>query len=136
VAPSFPEIVLGIVATVAGCLGAAISIRVAIRSGNWFGYVCGLGCTAFVAGIIGQRTFPTPDAVARLGATAAQTSAPGPWDAGVGLPIVGVHLTPVAVAGLLVAAAGLSMLLLFERIPEGPPRVRPALRPLDDDDTV
>ena len=55
--------------------------------------------------------------MARYGA-AASASAPGPWDAGVSLPLIGIRVTPVAIVGLLVAAVGLSLVLLFERIPE------------------
>ena len=130
------DVVIGIVAVVLGCLGAAVAGYAAVRGGNWLAFVPAVGCAAFVAGVIGQQTFPTAAAVARLGAAAAQTSVPGPWDAGVSLPALPIRLTPVAVGGVLVAALGLSLLLLFERAP-GPSRPAPAPpQPLADDDSV
>ena len=133
--PSFGEVILAVIAVALGCLGAAAAVRTAWVSGNWFAYVCALGCTAFVAGIAGQRVFPSADAVQRLGATAAATSAPGPWDAGISLPLVPIRMTPVALAGLLVAAVGLSLVLLFERAP-GSGRQPRVLPPLEQDDAV
>ncbi len=81
--------------------------------------------------------FPSPAAVARLGANAASTSVPGPWDAGVSLPLIGIRVTPVAIVGLLVAAVGLSLVLLFERVP-GTVRANAPARAsrLEDDDSV
>jgi hypothetical protein len=131
-----PDVVLGIVAVLLGCLGASFAAYAAIRGGNWLAYVSAVGCAAFVAGVIGQQAFPSAAAVARLGAAAAQSSIPGPWDAGVSLPAVPLRLTPVAIGGALVAALGLSLVLLFERVP-GPVRTAPAPpRPLAEDDSV
>ena len=130
------DVVVAIIAVVLGCAGASVAAYVAIRGGNWLAYVCAAGCTAFVAGVVGQQTFPTAAAVARLGAAAAGSSKPGPWDAGVSLPIVPVRLTPVAVGGILVAALGLSLVLLFERVPDPARRAPPPLRSMEEDDTV
>ena len=81
--------------------------------------------------------FPSPAAVARLGAAAASTSAPGPWDAGVSLPLIGIRVTPVAIVGLLLAAVGLSLVLLFERVPGTVRSVAPTRASrLEDDDSV
>jgi len=81
--------------------------------------------------------FPSPAAIARLGATAAGASAPGPWDAGVSLPLIGIRVTPVAIVGLLVAAVGLSLVLLFERVP-GTVRIAAPTQAsrLEDDDSI
>ena len=57
--------------------------------------------------------------MAHLGAAAAAVSTPGPWDAGVSLPLIGVRVTPVAIGGLLFGAVGLSLVLLFERVSRG-----------------
>ena len=56
---------------------------------------------------------------------------------GVSLPLIGIRVTPVAIVGLLVAAVGLSLVLLFERIP-GVPRRAVAVRAsrLEDDDSI
>jgi hypothetical protein len=129
-------VVVAIVAVLLGCLGASVAAYVAVRGGNWLAYVCAAGCAAFVAGVVGQQTFPTSAAVARLGAEAAQSSKPGPWDAGVSLPVVPLRLTPVAIGGILVAALGLSLVLLFERVPGRARHDRPAPGPLEEDDTV
>lgn len=135
-APAPAEVVLAIVAVVAGCAGCAVATHTAWRSGNWLGYLCALGCAAFVAGIAGQRVFPSQAAVRALGQALAQTSRPGPWDAGVSLPVIPVRITPVTLAGLLIAAASVSLMLLFEHVPD-PTRARGAHhRALEDDDAV
>ena len=134
--PTPGDVILAMIAVLAGCAGGAGAIFLAWRSGNWLGYLCAVGCAAFVAGIAGQRVFPSPAAVRALGQTAALTSRPGPWDAGVSLPLIGVRITPVALAGLLIAAASLSLMLLFEHVPD-PVRVRTVHhRPLEEDDAV
>jgi hypothetical protein len=130
------DVFLGATGVVLGCVAGAAALRSGHRSGNWFAYLCALGCAAFVAGIAGQRTFPSAATIQRLGQTAAAGSLPGPWDAGVSLPVVSIRLTPVAVGGFLVAAVGLSLLLLFERVPDPARPVWPQSRRLDDDDTV
>jgi hypothetical protein len=137
VPPTPPQVVIGIFSVLAGCLALTTSVAAARQTGNWLYYICSLGSLGFVAGVIGQRVFPSPAAIARLGAAAAATSAPGPWDAGVSLPLIGIRVTPVAIVGLLVAAVGLSLVLLFERIP-GTVRIAvhtPTSR-LEDDDSV
>jgi hypothetical protein len=49
---------------------------------------------------------------------------------------VSIRLTPVAVAGILVAAVGLSLVLLFERVPQAGRLRMPVHRRLDEEDTV
>lgn len=135
--PTPAQVVLGIFAVLLGCLAITTSTAAARHTGNWLYYICTVGSLAFVAGVIGQRVFPSPAAIARLGAAAASASAPGPWDAGVSLPLIGIRVTPVAIAGLLVAAVGLSLVLLFERVP-GTVRIAAPTRAsrLEDDDSV
>jgi hypothetical protein len=135
--PTIAQVLLGIIAVLAGCLAVTSSVVTARQTGNWLYYICALGALAFVAGVVGQRVFPSPAAVAHFGAAAAAVSTPGPWDAGVSLPLVGIRVTPVAIVGLLVAAVGLSLVLLFERIP-GVPRAPVAARAsrLEDDDSI
>ena len=134
--PTPEQVVIGIVAVLAGCLAVTTSTVAARHSGNWLYFICTLGSLAFVAGVVGQRVFPSPSAVARFGA-AASTSTPGPWDAGVSLPLIGIRVTPVAIVGLLIAAVGLSLVLIFERIP-GTVRIAAPTRAsrLEDDDSV
>jgi hypothetical protein len=135
--PTVAQVVLGIIAVLAGCLATTSAVVAARHTGNWLFFICVLGAAAFVAGVVGQRVFPSPDAVARFGQSSASLSIPGPWDAGVLLPIVGIRVTPVAIGGLLVAAVGLSLVLLFERVP-GTVRVPAAARTsrLEDDDSI
>jgi len=135
--PMVGQVVLGIIAVLAGCLATTSAVVAARHSGNWLFFICALGATAFVAGVVGQRVFPSPSAIARFGQSSASVSIPGPWDAGVLLPIVGVRVTPVAIGGLLVAAIGLSLVLLFERVP-GTVRAPAAARAsrLEDDDSI
>jgi hypothetical protein len=135
--PMVGQVVLGIIAVLAGCLATTSAVVAARHTGNWLYFICALGAVAFVAGIAGQRVFPSADAVARFGQSSAASSIPGPWDAGVLLPIIGVRVTPVALGGLLVAAVGLSLVLLFERVP-GTARVPVPARAsrLEDDDSI
>jgi hypothetical protein len=135
--PMVGQVVLGIIAVLAGCLATTSAVVAARHTGNWLYFICALGAVAFVAGVVGQRVFPSADAVARFGQSSASSSIPGPWDAGVLLPIIGVRVTPVALGGLLVAAVGLSLVLLFERVP-GTSRVPVPVRAsrLEDDDSI
>jgi hypothetical protein len=133
--PSVFDVVLGSLSVAIACVGAAASLRTAVRGGNWLAYICLLGCLAFIAGVIGQRTFPSLQARQQLGGAASQ-STPGPWDAGISIPLLGWHITPVALAGLLVTAVGVALLLLFEHVPDALAQPRPELRPLEDDDSV
>lgn len=134
--PTPEQVVIGILAVLAGCLAVTTSAYAGRQTRNWLYYICTVGSLAFVVGVVGQRVFPSPSAVARLGA-AATASAPGPWDAGVSLPLIGIRVTPVAIVGLLVAAVGLSLVLLFERVP-GTVRVAAPTRTsrLEDNDSV
>ena len=135
--PTPEQIVIGIIAVLAGCLAVTSSAYGGRRTGNWLYYVCTVGSLAFVAGVVGQRVFPSPAAITRFGPVAASASSPGPWDAGVSLPLIGIRVTPVAIVGLLIAAVGLSLVLLFERIP-GPGVATATARTsrLEDDDSV
>ena len=135
--PTPEQVVIGIIAVLAGCLAVTTSAYAGRLTRNWLYYLCTAGSLAFVVGVVGQRVFPSPAAVARLGAVAASTSSPGPWDAGVSLPLIGIRVTPVAIVGLLVAAVGLSLVLLFERVP-GTVRAVASTRAsrLEDDDSV
>lgn len=132
--PSSGVIAAGIIAVVAGSLAATIAFEAARRTRNWLYLLCVAGAVAFVAGVVGQRTFPNEDEVARRGQAVAANETPGPWDAGVNIPVVDVKLTPVAVGGFLLAIAGLSLVLFFE--PTTPPRPAGAGRPLIEDDIV
>ena len=134
--PHVSDVVVAIAAVLVACLAGAATAHAAARGGNWLLYICTAGCAAFVAGVVGQQTFPTAATVARLGSAAAARSVPGPWDAGVSLPVVPIRVTPVAIAGVVIAAVGLSLVLLFERIPD-PARPRPrGLPDLEEDDAV
>lgn len=135
--PTPEQVVIGIVAVLAGCLAMTSSAYAGRQTGNWLYFICTVGSLAFVAGVVGQRAFPSPEAIARLGSAGAATSAPGPWDAGVSLPLVGIRVTPVAIIGLLLAAVGLSLVLLFERVPGTVRAAVPARASrLEDDDSI
>lgn len=134
--PTPGDVILAIIAILVGCAAGAVAAHAAWRNGNWLGYLCAAGCAAFVVGIAAQRTFPSAAAVRALGQALAQTSRPGPWDAGVSLPLVGIRITPVSVVGLLLTALSVSLILLFEHVPD-PARIRVVRhRPLEEDDTV
>ena len=134
--PAVGDVILAIAAVLVGCVAGAYAAYAGWRSRNWIAYLCAAGCAAFVAGIVGQRVFPSQSAIAALGQDLAMSSRPGPWDAGVSLPLIGVRITPVALGGLLIAAFSLSLVLLFEHVID-PSRIRVTQhRRLDEDDAV
>jgi len=133
--PQAGQVILAVICVTAGALASVAALIHGWRSRNWIAYIFALGCAAFAAGLVGQRSFPSADAVRRLGAAAARTARPGPFDAGITIPVVGLQLTPVALAGILIAALALSLLLVFESGSPGRPP-RPALPPLADEDAA
>ncbi len=51
--------------------------------------------------------------------------------------MVGIHLDPVAAAGIILTLVGLTLTLLFERVLDEEDRPRPLVhRALEDDDAV
>jgi hypothetical protein len=131
--PSPADVVLGVAAVVLACLAGAYAVQAACH-GRRLWLLSAAGCAAAVAGVVGQRTFPSEDAVTRLGREAAARQVPGPWDAGVGIPVLGVHLSPVTLFGILLAVAGLSLVLFLEPAVAPGPLDRPV--PLEEDDQV
>jgi hypothetical protein len=133
--PSAAQVVIGSIAVAIALIVAAYATRAVLR-GHRLWAVCAAGCLLVVAGVVGQRTFPSADAVSKLGQDAASRQLPGAWDAGVGIPLVGLHVTPVALVGLLLTVAGTSLVLFFEAPPAEPGESRPALPRLEEDDAV
>ena len=133
--PSSGVVVAACIVVSLGCLGCAAAIEAARRTRNWLYLICALGAAGVVAGIVGQRSFPGEDLVARLGQDAAERQTPGAWDAGVSVPLAHVKVTPVAVGGALMALAGLSLVLFFEPA-EAPRREPEVLRSLEEDDAL
>ena len=117
VPPTPGQVLLGILAVLAGCLAVTTSSvcrRVTPGTGS-------ITSARSAAGVRGRRRRAS-------GCSRAPRRSPGwarggldidarPWDAGVSLPLIGIRVTPVAIVGLLVAAVGLSLVLLFERVP-------------------
>jgi hypothetical protein len=133
---SIRDVVVGALCVMAGCAAAAASVHAARRTRNWLFYVCALGATAFVVGVVGQRVFPSEDALKRDPIGAAKQT-PGVWDAGVQIPVIGIQATPLAVGGFLVAVVGLSLVLFFEVVPsEHPQPPASRLEFVEDPDTV
>ncbi|HEX3605622.1 MAG TPA: hypothetical protein VH134_06845 [Candidatus Dormibacteraeota bacterium] len=135
--PSAAEVLVGSATVVGFCVAGCYAARAALGGGNRLWLVSAVGCLLVVAGVVGQRTFPSADSVTRSGKDTAGRQVPGPWDAGVGIPVVGLHVTPVTLAGLLLSVAGTSLVLFFEA---PPPRATGAegggAAALEDDDTV
>jgi hypothetical protein len=131
--PSLADVLLGAAAVVLACVAGAYAVRAACH-GPRLWLVCAAGCAAAAAGIVGQRSFPSEDVVARLGRGAAARQVPGPWDAGVGIPVVGLRLTPVTLTGILLAVAGLSLVLFLE--PAEATAAPGRSLPLEEDDDI
>lgn len=122
--PSPGQVIVGVLGVLAGALIASVSAFLARRSRNWLYHLGTAGGLLIVAGIVGQRTVADG---ARLGA----------WDAGIAVPVVGIHLDPVAAAGIILTLVGLTLTLLFERVLDEEDRPRPLVhRALEDDDAV
>jgi hypothetical protein len=134
-APHVDQVILAVAFVLAGSLVAVVAARSGWRHRNWLTYIITAGASVFVVGVVGQRVFPSTDAVKRLGAAAARLSAPGPFDAGVSIPVVNLQITPLTLAGILIAALGFSLVLLFESSAEPRPQPVP-LRPLEEEDPV
>lgn len=123
--PAPGDVVIGILAVLAGALVTSVSVFLARRSRNWLHYVTAAGGLLLVAGIVGQRT-------------ATDGTPTGPWNAGISVPLVGVRLDVVAAIGIIVSLVGVTLTLLFERVSVDGGERPPALihRPLEDDDAV
>ena len=132
--PTAAQVVIGSLTVGAACVIAAYAVHAVLR-GHRLWVVCATGSVLVVLGVVGQRTFPSADAVAKLGATEAARQVPGAWEAGVGIPVVGLHVTPVTLVGLLLTVAGTSLVLFFEAPSTGPGAV-PSLPRLEEDDAV
>jgi hypothetical protein len=122
VAPTPAQVVIGVVAVLAGALIATTSAFVARRSGNWLHHLGTAGGLLIVAGVVGQRS-------AAGGAT-------GLWASGITVPVLGVELDAVTAAGIIVALLGLVLTLLFERVPDADQPSPLVHRHLEDDDAV
>lgn len=134
--PQWYAVILGCLAVLAGCVASAVAFSSGLRGGSRLQYIPAAGAAIFVAGVVGQRTFPTAEELQRLGA-AASTSAPGPWESGVHFPWIGLSTTPVALAGLLIASLGVTLLLFFDGgSGEKAARSGPPAAGLDDDDSA
>ncbi len=123
--PTPAQVVIGILAVLAGALVTSVSVFLGRRSHNWLHYMTAAGGLLIVAGLVGQRT--------------ATDGAPnGPWNAGITVPILGARLDVVAAIGIVAALVGVTLTLLFERVTvEGEGAPRPLVhRALEDDDAV
>jgi hypothetical protein len=134
-APTSAQVIIGTVTVVLACLAGAWATSAVLR-GHRLWLVGAAGCLLVVAGVVGQRTFPSADLVGRLGKDQASRQVPGPWDAGVSIPLVGLHVTPVTLVGLLLAVAGTSLVLFFEPPDSGLGSRAGRLPALEEDDAV
>jgi hypothetical protein len=129
------DVIIGVICVIAGCAAAASSVHGARHTRNWLFYICALGATAFVVGVVGQRVFPSEDALKRDPFNASKQT-PGVWEAGVQIPVVGIQATPLAVGGFLAAVVGLSLVLFFEVVPSDEVRRPLRIRPDEELDAV
>lgn len=132
-APSAAEVLTGTATVALACICGAYAARAALVGRNLLWLICVAGTLLVVAGVVGQRTYPSSDAA---GKDPAAHQLPGPWEAGVGIPVIGVHVTPVTLVGLLLTVAGTSLVLFFEAAPGPPEAAAGRLSRLEEDDTV
>ena len=59
---------------------------------------------------------------------------PGMWEAGVQLPVLGIRVTPVTLAGLVIFMVGMAIVLIIER--EEAPRPMKPQRDFHEDDAL
>ena len=124
--PTAAQVVIG-TATVAVALVIAAYATRAVLRGHRLWAVCATGCVLVVVGVVGQRTFPSADAVSKLGRDEAARQFPGAWDAGVSIPVVGLHVTPVALVGLLLNQEKLAFTAWFGVLPDVTPELLKAV---------
>jgi hypothetical protein len=130
-------VVLGCLAVLGGSLAAAAALQAVRRGGSRLYYICAAGAAIFVIGVVGQRSFGGGTASTRSsGSLPMPAGRPGPWDAGIRLPLIEVKLTPVAGAGLLVGFAGLSVVLFTHESAEDVSANEGQSRRWEDDDAV
>lgn len=130
------SVIKACVAVALACIACAASVYAIWHTRNVLYAICALGSFAVVAGIVGQRVFPSDDLIRQVGQDAADHATPGPWDAGVHIPLLDVHVTPVAVGGALVAMLGVSLVLFFEADVSLRPLALRGHRRLEEDDAV
>lgn len=123
--PHWYEVVIGCLAVIGGALLAAWALWVVRHTRNWLLLIVGIGALLFVAGVAGQQAPAGP-------------GIPGnAWTASIVIPLLGIAVSGVAVAGLLAVLVGVSLSLFFERVIPEEARWRPQPpRPLDEDDAV
>ena len=127
-------IALGCIVVVLGCIWGVATLQLARRSRNWLYFVETAGSCLVVAGIVGQRVFPSDDAIRRLGATAAAASNPGLWGAKFLVPGIGLDVDAVTAFGCIALAAGVALLLFFESAQQPRPATSDWFAPFDVDD--
>lgn len=122
--PAIAEVAVAAISVLLAAFVAAASAHLAWRSRNWLFHVGTVGGLVVVAGVVGQKNPVAGQAI-------------GPWDSGITLPLINVGITPVCAAGLILTLVTITLVLLFERVPDPsqPPRA-PLHRRLEDDDTV
>jgi hypothetical protein len=127
-------IALGCIVVVLGCIWGVASLQLGRRSRNWLYFVETAGSILVVAGIVGQRVFPSDDAVRRLGSEAAAAANPGLWEAKFLVPGIGVDVDSVTAFGCIALAAGVALLLFFESAQQPTSAPIDEFAPLDVDD--
>ena len=120
------SVVLGCLAVMFGSVAAATAFWYAVHNRNWLLHIVGAGASLFVIGVVGQRA--PPEVTGRPSSL---------WDASIGLPLVPVAVSTVALVGMLTILAGLSAVLFLERVVAPEQRWQPPPpRALEDDDSV
>lgn len=127
------NLVVGILAVLAGCLAAAYSGYIGWHTRNGLHGITAAGATLFVIGVIGQRaTVGTQNP--EMATACAATATSGAWATTVQLPF-SIAVDQVALAGVVLTIVGLCAVLLFERIDTGP-TADVAATIFEDQDTV
>ena len=133
--PAVSQVVVGILAVFGGCLIAAVAIYAARANRNPIHLITALGASLFVIGVVGQRAYqPTQDLFMQAACPASVSH--GAWSASIALPVLGVALDAIALAGVVIAVLGICAALLIERTGEVRDDTAPRGNSLEEGDAV
>ncbi len=133
--PDPAQVITGIVAVIALSMLASWSAYLAFRGKNWLHLVTAAGAIVALAGIVGQRAYPSNEVASKMvDSCGSQVGEATLWHANLVLPIFNIGISGVTMGGLVLAVAGFCLVLLLER--QGTAPADPDTSLLEDADAV